>query len=149
MRNLFILLGLSLVINSCASKEPIDHGPGFCTIECTTPAIKIDLSTISSAELSKAMLKRFVADGSYSQVIDTSYNQPFTVSGNFDYEIRLTSGNILTIGNIVMTPTTTYDYCGTICSDALTNFRLLYNYKTVPIQWELSADKKEYTVYIR
>jgi hypothetical protein len=142
-------LGSALILGSCASKEPIDHGPGFCTIECATPTIKINLDNLPPAELSKAMLKRFVADGSYTNAIDTSYGQPFTVTNEFDYEIRLTSGTIITIGSIKITPTSKYDYCGETCADALTNFRMLYDYDEVPIRWELSEDEKEYIVHMK
>lgn len=149
MRNLFILLGLSLFIGSCASKPPKDHGPGYCDIQCNTPKVVVNLDNLPPAELTKAVFKRFVADGCYCNLIDTIGSRPFAVNDAYDYEIVLSSGHVVSIGGIKIVPTTTYDYCGTECSDALTNFSLSYDYKKKPIQWELSADKKEYTVYMK
>src|SRR5262245_2869602 len=100
MRSVFILSGLVLILSSCASKDPIDHGPGFCDINCSTPTVKVDLSNLPASELSKAILKRFVADGSYTNIIDTTKGHPFTVSSDFDYEVVLTSGTVVTIGSI-------------------------------------------------
>lgn len=149
MRNLFILLGSALLFGSCASKPPKDHGPGYCDIDCNTPKIVVNLDNLPASELSKAVFKRFTADGCYCNLIDTIGSRPFVVSDAFDYEIVLTSGKVVSIGGIKITPTTTYDHCGTTCSDALVNFGLSYDYKPKPIQWELSADKKEYTVYMK